>query len=164
MTKALTALIVLALLAPTHAQTPINKLAEQVGLNACASAIKTVQDDIFKSRPYRTHQVVNTLSPKNHAYSTISIMDYKGDDSHITLTASPTPNGKCDVVYVETYSWYENCIATRLDGFRKYNQIGKMNETIVLQYMRDERLMAYLTPQNHTGTCLVTKRKVYYAQ
>ena len=146
------------------AQTPVHTLAEQVGADICADAIKAVEKDIFKDLKYRTHQVTNSQSPKDHAFSTLSILQYNGDDSHVMLTASPSAGGGCDVVYLESYSWYEDCITTRIDGFRKFKQLGKMNESLVLQYLRDPQLMAYLTPQKHTGTCLVTKRKVYYAQ
>lgn len=164
LSPALSMAMALIVAPPAMAQTPVSQLAEQTGLQVCASALKAVEQDIFAQRTYRTHQVINTQSPKDHAFSSISVVQYNGDDSHVMLTASPSTGGGCDVVYLESYSWYEDCITTRIDGFRKFKQLGKMNESLVLQYLRDPQLMAYLTPQKHTGTCLVTKRKVYYAK
>ena len=149
--------------APALSGTPVSKLAEQVGLNTCAAALAKVEKDIFRGRDIRTHHSVNTASPQGHAFNSISIKNYAGDDSHVVLTASPTAGGKCDIVYVESYSLNEDCVTIRLEAFSKYAQLGKMNETLVMQYQRDPQLLAYLTHQRNSNSCLITKRKIFYA-
>ena len=149
--------------APALSGTPVSQLAKQVGLNVCAQALEKIEKSIFKGREFRTHHSVNTASPQGHAFNSISIKNYAGDDSHVVLTASPTAGGKCDVVYVESYSLNEDCVTIRLEAFSKYAQLGKMNETLVMQYQRDPQLLAYLTHQRNSNSCLITKRKIFYA-
>ena len=156
-------LIALLSTAPTWAGTPVSQLAAQVGLKACSDALAKVEKDIFRGRDIRTHHSVNTASPQGHAFNSISIKNYAGDDSHVILTASPTAGGKCDISYVESYSLNEDCVTIRLEAFSKYAQLGKMNETLVMQYQRDPQLLAYLTHQRNSNSCLVTKRKMFYA-
>ena len=148
---------------PALSGTPVSQLAGQVGLKACADALAKIEKSIFKGRKFRTHHSVNTASPQGHAFNSISIKNYAGDDSHVVFTASPTAGGKCDVVYVESYTLNEDCVTIRLEAFSKYAQLGKMDETLVMQYQRDPQLLAYLTHQRNSNSCLITKRKIFYA-
>ncbi len=132
-----------------------------ISTDACQQAVKTVEAAHFVDVPIRTHPIVDTTSPTTHSFSALIVVDYRGDDSHITLTASPTADGKCDVVYMENFAFPEPCPIAREELFKKWHFIGKMKNTQVYTFRRDKQLFGYLTDQGLGKFCLVTKRKVY---
>ncbi len=132
-----------------------------VSTDACQQAVKTVENEHFVGLPIRTHPIIAQKSPTQHSFSALTVVDYRGDDSHITITASPTSDTTCDVIYMETFAFPEPCAIAREELFKKWNFIGKMKETQVYTFRRDQNLFGYLTQQGAGEFCLVTKRKVY---
>tara|TARA_Y100000287_G_C14074005_1_gene282231 strand:- start:49 stop:549 length:501 start_codon:yes stop_codon:yes gene_type:complete len=129
--------------------------------NACVEMVKQVETKMMKNLPIRTHPVINQNDPKNNVFSATTIVDYKGNDSQVNISATPIKNS-CNVVYMETFVRKEPCIISREKIMKKWNFVGKLNETMVFNFRRDDKFFGYLTPQGFNSSCLISKRRVFY--
>ena len=136
-----------------------------ISTEQCIKAVKIVEGEHFYEQlEIRTHPIVDKKDPLNHIFSGLTIVDYRGDNSHTTITASPNTDGTCDVVYMETFMFPEPCLVAREEQFKKWDFIGKMKDTKIYTFRRDKDRFAYLTDAGLGRFCMITKRKVYLGQ
>lgn len=157
-------LCVICIASPVFAETsvPISQGMQGIASVQCINKVQMVENShIPPELAHRTHPIVAPNNPKDTVFSALTVLDYRGDDSHISITTIPTSSG-CSVVYMEHFSIPEPCSIAREQVFKKWNFIGKMRKTLVFSFRRDTDFFGYLTDQGLGKYCLVTKRKVYF--
>ena len=127
----------------------------------CIKKIRQVEIKLMPDLPMRTHPVVNKTNPAEKVFSATTIVNYNGNDSQVNITAIPTANS-CTVIFMETFVRKEPCMISREKIFKKWTFMGKMQESMVFKFRRDDQYFGYLTPQGFNSTCLISKRRVFY--
>ena len=159
------AVLIGALLITTYAQaeeTSIVYTAVQNGIKTCKTDLKRTADFIIKGITHSTHSSWNKKDSDNRMYATLTSKSYSDRDAHVTVIAAPTPAGKCDTTYVETFAMPKSCMTVREEVFKGWVYKGTMNsKTLVLENSMEGTVNVYLSPQGD-NICLVSKREVIY--
>jgi len=143
--------------------TSVTDMANKNGIKACGNQIKVIADFMIKDRTHVSRTIVHKNAPDKRMFDAMTIMSYSDVDSHISITASPNPAGKCDAAYVETFVQKGSCVSARENIFSNWKFAGNLNgSTTMLKNTKNGTVNIYLTPQLSNTVCMVTKREVVY--
>ncbi len=82
---------------------------------------------------------------------------YKDRPTHVSFNVTVLENKQCFVSYQLNYQFQDPCMTIREEAFKKYNQIGQLNEsTRYYLHKRHPNRKAYLTNIDRNRQCLVS--------
>ncbi len=137
----------------------ISNLMQGLTTPTCINLMKKLEDEqIPENLELRT---IPNLDRETKIFSAFTVVNYNGQDSHISTTAIPNGDNKCSILYNESYSFAGPCIIAREQAFSKWKFLGKLVETLAFSFKRDKELFGFLTQQGNNRTCLIQKRKTY---
>lgn len=148
--------------ATAFAETSVSDMANKNGIKTCAGQIKTVADHTIKDRAHGSYATWNKSNPDNRMYDALTVMSYSDGDTHLSITASPNPVGKCDSTYVETFVQKGSCMLARENTFGNWKFSGDLNGSTVVLKNDNGSVDLYLTPALNGSACMITKREMVY--
>ncbi len=151
---------------PTFTQ--LNKiLAEKQ--NPCKESLITVGNELIGDKEHflqletltnLTDETQKKPTEKQNIPLKLSgLLLYKDRPAQVHLEATQLNNQRCLVSYQLNYQFQDPCMTIREEAFKKYNQLGQLNEsTRYYVHKRHPNRKAYLTNIDRNRQCLVTVR------
>ena len=139
-----------------------NMVIDSANTNAiqtCQAAIKKIAEFTIKDRTHATHSTWSTNDANHHLFTSMTILSYGQNDSHLSITASPNPAGTCDITYTETFIIDQPCTLVRSTTFQKWQKASQLNNSVLLVNSNGS-VTIYLTPQLKDEACLISKKEV----
>lgn len=147
---------------PIAAENAVVDLAKSKSIELCQKNLQLVADKLIKNKEHGSHASWHEAQANSHLFDTFSVISYVDGDTHLTITAAPNAQGRCDISYVETIVLSATCDTARNTTFANWRFASNLhNKTMVLQ--DDEgKVSVYLTPQVNDAICMVTKRQTIF--
>lgn len=137
---------------------PLITRARGAGFQTCLKELKVAAESHLKDSTHTSHGLWTAGNTDQTMYSAVAVKHYTDTDSHISVVAGQTANGKCFTETQETMLVSTPCEELRKD-IKDKNSEQKFGDNSTMATLAEEGPYVYFTSVQGGKSCLYTIRK-----
>jgi len=107
--------------------------AEKNGVKTCQPAVEKIANHLTRGNKHSSIATWNTTNANSRAFNAQVGVEYSDGNSFAVLTATPTPDGKCDSTYTTVFTQDVTCAVARETTYKDWKFHSEFAGILVLE-------------------------------